>query len=50
MNPDELIVTVESLREYRLRVDLARRAIIDPLIIRLITQLTKEEDARQTSE
>lgn len=42
MTLDELAVTIESLREYRLRADLPRRVIIDPLILKLISQLALE--------
>lgn len=41
MTPEELTVTIEALREYRLRVGLDRRAVIDPLVITLITQLAE---------
>ena len=39
LTTDELVVIVEGMREYRLRADLPRRVIIDPLIIKLISEL-----------
>lgn len=41
LTPDELTVIIESLREYRLRADLSRRELIDPLTLKLIGELTK---------
>lgn len=42
LSGDELVVSIEALREYRLRADLKRRVVIDPLILRLMTQFTKD--------
>lgn len=39
LTPDRLTVVIEALREYRLRVDLVRRVVIDNLILELLGEL-----------